>query len=61
MALVSGLERRVAALEARLGQDSSNSSKPPSSDPLYIKRSPHRPPSGKERGGQRDMSATPAS
>lgn len=53
LALVSGLERRVAALEARLGQDSSNSSKPPSSDPLHVKRRPPRPPSGKQRGGQR--------
>ncbi|MBX6311972.1 MAG: IS66 family transposase [Isosphaeraceae bacterium] len=39
--------------EARLGQDSSNSSKPPSSDPIHVKRHPPRPPSGKRRGGQR--------
>lgn len=53
LALVQGLERRIAALEARLGQDSSNSSKPPSSDLLHVKRRPPRPPSGKRRGGQR--------
>jgi transposase len=53
LALVCGLERRIAALEARLGQDSSNSSKPPSSDPVHVKRRPPRPPSGRKRGGQR--------
>ena len=53
LALVQALERRIAALEARLGQDSSNSSKPPSSDPPHVKRRPPRPPSGKRRGGQR--------
>ena len=53
LALVQSLEKRVASLEARLGQDSSNSSKPPSSDPVHVKRRPPRPPSGKTRGGQR--------
>jgi transposase len=53
LALVQSFERRIAALEARLGQDSSNSSKPPSSDPIHVKRRPPRPPSGKQRGGQR--------
>lgn len=52
-ALGQTLERRIAALEARLDQDSSHSSKPPSSDPIHVKRRPPRPPSGKERGGQR--------
>jgi transposase len=52
-ALVQSFERRIAALEARLGQDSSNSSKPPSTDPIHVKRRPPRPPSGKRRGGQR--------
>ena len=47
------LEARVAALEARLGQDSSNSSKPPSSDPPHVKRRPPVPNSGKKKGGQR--------
>jgi transposase len=52
LAVIQSLERRIAALEARLGQDSSNSSKPPSSDLLHVKRRPPRPPSGKRRGGQ---------
>jgi len=51
-ALVQSFEQRVAILEARLGQDSTNSSKPPSSDPPHVKRPPPRPPSGKKRGGQ---------
>jgi transposase len=53
LALAQSFERRIAALEARLGQDSSNSSKPPSGDPIHVKRRPPRPPSGKRRGGQR--------
>jgi transposase len=51
-AYIRHLEARLAALEARLGQDSSNSSKPPSSDPPHAKPAPPRPPSGKRRGGQ---------
>jgi len=45
------LARRVAALEARLGQTSQNSSRPPSSDPPAVPR-PRRPPSGRRPGGQ---------
>ena len=52
LAVIGRLERRVADLEARLGQDSSNSSKPPSSDPIGVKRRPPRRPSGRKRGGQ---------
>ena len=60
--LIASLKRRIAALEAevadlrrRLGQDSSNSSKPPSSDGL--KKKPRHPRSlrgrsGKASGGQ---------
>src|SRR5512143_802861 len=51
-ALVQSLERRIADLEERLGKNSTNSSKPPSSDPPSIKRRPPAPRSGKERGGQ---------
>jgi transposase len=57
--IVAGLEARVAHLEgqvadltARRGQDSSNSSKPPSSDGPHVKPAPPKPPSGKRRGGQ---------
>src|SRR3954453_10969220 len=39
-------------LEARLKLNSTNSSKPPSSDPIGFKRKPPTPPSGRKRGGQ---------
>src|SRR4029453_9873481 len=50
-AYIRYLEARLADLEARLGQDSSNSSKPPSSDPPHAKPAPPRAPSGKKKGG----------
>jgi len=43
--------RRIAALEARLGQTSQTSSRPPSSDPPGTPRR-HQPPSGRRPGGQ---------
>jgi transposase len=46
------LERRIAALEERVNKNSTNSSRPPSSDPASFKRRPPAPPSGKKRGGQ---------
>src|SRR3954449_791269 len=46
------LEQRVRDLEARLKLNSTNSSKPPSSDPIGFKRKPPAPPSGRKRGGQ---------
>ena len=52
---VAALSGRVRDLEARLGQNSSNSSRPPSSDPPQTKpakRAPPLPPSGRRRGGQ---------
>jgi transposase len=49
---VEELETRVSDLEARLKLNSTNSSKPPSSDPIGIKRKPPAPPSKKKRGGQ---------
>ena len=51
-AQVAALQARVADLEARLQQNSSNSSKPPSSDGPQVKPAPPRTPSGKNRGGQ---------
>jgi transposase len=51
-ALVAALEQKIAALEERLGKNSTNSSKPPSSDPPAVKRRPPVPASGKKRGGQ---------
>jgi transposase len=49
---IAALESRIKDLEARLKLKSTNSSKPPSSDPIGMKRSPPAPPSGKKRGGQ---------
>jgi len=49
---IAELERRVRDLEARLKLNSTNSSKPPSSDPIGLKRKPPAPRSGRKRGGQ---------
>src|SRR3954449_1959963 len=49
---LAALESRVNDLEARLKLNSTNSSKPPSSDPIGMKRKPPAPPSGRKRGGQ---------
>jgi transposase len=49
---LEALTARVAELEARLNQNSSNSSKPPSSDGPHVKPAPPTPPSGQRRGGQ---------
>lgn len=49
---IGELEARVRDLEARLKLNSTNSSKPPSSDPVGMKRKPPTPPTGRKRGGQ---------
>src|SRR5205814_9882287 len=51
-ALILAQRERIRDLEARLGQTSANSSRPPSSDPPQAP--PKRPvlPSGRRRGGQ---------
>lgn len=49
--LVEQLAARVAELERRLGKDSSNSSKPPSSDAPFAKPAPKR--SSRTRSGRR--------
>src|SRR4051794_40738044 len=47
------LQQQVQDLQERLNQNSTNSSRPPSTDaPKALKRSPPKPPSGKPRGGQ---------
>jgi hypothetical protein len=46
------MEQRVNDLEARLKRNSTNSSKPPSSDPIGLKRKPPTPPGRRKRGGQ---------
>jgi transposase len=52
-ALVGQLQTRLAQLEARLNQNSSNSSRPPSSDPPAAPaRLPKPAPSGRKPGGQ---------
>lgn len=49
---VGRLRAQVQELTTRLGQNSSNSSKPPSSDPPRHPPRPARPPSGRAPGGQ---------
>ncbi len=51
-AVVQSLEQRIAELEERVNKNSTNSSKPPSSDPPSVKRRPPAPALGKKRGGQ---------
>src|SRR5437764_482222 len=48
----AALQRRLEDLEQKLGQNSTNSSRPPSADPPPVQRVPHRPPSRRRRGGQ---------
>jgi transposase len=49
---IDALERRARDLEERLGQNSTNSSKPPSSDGPAVKRRPPQPQGQRPRGGQ---------
>jgi transposase len=49
---VQQLQQRVADLEARLGQNSTNSSRPPSADAPAVQRRPPPSPSGRRRGAQ---------
>ena len=51
---ITELEATVRDLQARLQLNSTNSSKPPSSDPIGLKRKPPAPPSSRKRGGQTD-------
>src|SRR6202011_1425586 len=53
--LIEGLQSRIAELERRLGLNSSNSGKPPSSDGLNkaARVKSLREPSGKKTGGQK--------
>src|SRR3954451_1961876 len=52
------LHERIRELEARLGQTSANSSRPPSSDLPQALVRPKAPPSGRKRGGQRGHRGT---
>src|SRR4051794_21462026 len=49
---LQALQQQVAQLTERLNQNSTNSSRPPSSDPPHVKRQPPRSSSGRKRGGQ---------
>ena len=49
---IAELKQRIVDLEARLKLNSTNSSKPPSSDPIGLKRKPPTPPTGRKSGGQ---------
>jgi transposase len=64
LAVIQQQEARIAALEARITQNSSNSDRPPSSDPPFAKRpvsSPTKGPSGakREHPGHRQVLMTP--
>ena len=48
----AALRERVRELEARLGQNSSNSSRPPSSDPPHVPPKRRARRSGRKCGGQ---------
>jgi transposase len=52
VAEVDDLKAEIAELRERLGQNSSNSSRPPSSDPPSYKPKPPRESEGRKRGGQ---------
>jgi transposase len=49
-ALIVALQVHIRELEAQFGQNSSNPSRPPSSDPLHAPPRPKAPPTGRKRG-----------
>src|SRR3954470_8704837 len=51
-ALIAALQERIREMEARLGQTTANSSRPPSSDPPQASARSKVPLSGRARGGQ---------
>jgi transposase len=51
-ALILALQTRIHELEAQLGHNSSNSSRPPSTDPPQVATRQKAPPSERKRGGQ---------
>src|SRR4051812_15980700 len=51
-ALIVALRARIHEMETQLGQNSSNSSRPPSTDPPQAPPRPKAPSTGRKRGGQ---------
>src|SRR5262249_12123700 len=49
---LQALQQHVEDLRQRLNQNSTNSSRPPSSDSPHVKRRPPKKSSGRQRGGQ---------
>src|SRR3954447_13893219 len=49
---LQALQRKVDQLTQRLNQNSTDSSRPPSSDPPHVERRPPTPSSGRKKGGQ---------
>ena len=49
---IVSLQEQVRSLRERFDSNSRNSSRPPSTDPIHLKRQPPKAPSGKKRGGQ---------
>ena len=49
---IEAQQRRIEELEARLNQNSRNSSRPPSTDPPSTPPRPPKPPTGRKPGGQ---------
>ena len=54
-ARIAELEKRIAALEARLGANSTNSSVPPSANPLGAAKPVRKKKSKRKPGGQRGI------
>src|SRR5690242_11469619 len=50
---ITELTQQIQDLKARLDQNSTDSSRPPSTDPIGVKRKPPAPPSKGRRGGQK--------
>src|SRR3954463_14554428 len=49
---LQALQKQVDQLTERLNQNSTNSSRPPSSDPPHVKRRPPKHSLGRKKGGQ---------
>src|SRR5439155_22109200 len=49
---LQALQKQVDELRQRLNRNSTNSSRPPSTDPPHVKRRPPTPATGRKRGGQ---------